>query len=286
MQGNIKDSLLSTFSHLLQQATDAEAVQAIEENLIAFITYCSCVPGAQTSHNADHIAALTGIPQPSLNVIMRTRMCTQHISERIAAAMAPFKERQMPMLWWIFPDTQPTDLGFYLKQNNLHFNGTEPGMVLELSQLPATLSLAENFCVEEVESQDALEEWIQVSSNAFGGEAVTLDSDYGRFEQCLGWGQHLPYRRFLGRLNGEAVATSSLFMGAGVAGLYSVGTLPQARGQGIGSAISLAPLLVARSLGYNISILQSSPAGYSIYRKIGFHECCQLQTYLWAPDDV
>lgn len=277
---------MSTRDHILKQATDNEAVKAMEDNLIAFIMYCSCVPGAQTAHHTDHIAAITGIPQPSLNVIMRTRMSTPHISERIITAMMPFRERQVPMLWWIFPDTQPDNLGFYLKQNNLHFNGSEPGMVLELSQLPDTLSLAGHFLIEEVQSKEALDEWIQVSSSAFGEEMMTLDSDYGRFEQCLGWGQHRPYRRFLARLNGEAIATSSIFMGAGVVGLYSVGTLPQARGQGIGSAISLAPLLVARSLGYNISVLQASPSGYSVYTKIGFRECCQLQSYLWIPDDA
>lgn len=281
----LKDSSLSIRSYILQQAENPEVVRAMEDNLIAFIMYCSCIPGTQTSHNDDHIAALTGIPQPSLNVIMRIRMNEQHIAKRIAEAMAPFKERQVPMLWWIFPDTQPTNLGIHLSQSNLHFNGTEPGMALELSQLPTSLSLVENFSIEEVQSREALQEWIQVSSSAFSGDAVTFDSDYGRFEQCLGWGKHLPYRRFLGRLDGEAVATSALFMGAGVAGLYSVGTLPHARGQGIGTAISLAPLLVARTLGYNVGVLLASPSGYSVYRKIGFRECCQIQSYLWMPDD-
>jgi GNAT superfamily N-acetyltransferase len=281
----LKDSSLSTRSHILEQANYPEVVRAMEGNLIAFIMYCSCVPGAQTSHNKDHIAALTGIPQPSLNVIMRIRMQEQHIARRIAKAMVPFKERQLPMLWWIFPDTQPANLGMHLSQSNLQFNGTEPGMALELSLLPPALSLVGNFSIEEVQSRAALKEWIAVSSSAFSGEAVAFDSDYGRFEQCLGWGQHLPYRRFLGRLDGEAVATSAIFMGEGVAGLYSVGTLPHVRGQGIGTAISLAPLLAARAEGYNVAVLQASPSGYSVYRKIGFRECCQIKSYLWTPDD-
>ncbi|GCF11803.1 GNAT family N-acetyltransferase [Dictyobacter arantiisoli] len=273
-------------SDILQQVTYPGVVKAMEENLIEFILFCSCIPGAEAYKNVDHIAAITGILQPSLNVVMSAHIDEQQIKTRIHEIMQPFKERAIPMLWYLFPDARPTSLPMYLDQHGLINNGAEPGMALDLSLLPSTLTdipVPEHFNIEEVASSNALQEWIHVSSIAFGGEPVAFDSEYGRFEQCLGWGQDRPYRRFLGRLNGKAIATSSLFLGAGVAGLFSVGTLPEAQRQGIGTAISIAPLLLAREAGYNIGVLQASEAGYKVYTKIGFRECCRIQTYLWAP---
>ncbi|GCE22846.1 GNAT family N-acetyltransferase [Dictyobacter kobayashii] len=274
---------MSISSNILRQTSYPGIITAMENNLVEFIMYCSCIPGAQAYHSSDHIAAITGIPQPSLNVVMRTQMDEQTILARIQEVMTPFKVRQVPMLWWIFPGTRPANLGQYLKKSGLQYNGSEPGMALELSHLPAALPQIEGFSIEEVESAAALEEWIHVSAIAFGGAAASIDPEYVRFEQCLGWGKDLPSRRFLGRLDGKAVATSSIFLGAGIAGLFSVGTLPEVRGRGIGTAISMAPLSVARALGYNIGVLQASPAGYSVYSRIGFRECCQIQTYLWSP---
>jgi GNAT superfamily N-acetyltransferase len=71
---------------------------------------------------------------------------------------------------------------------------------------------------------------------------------------------------------------------AGVAGIFAVATTPRARGLGIGTALTLAPLLEARRRGYRVDTLQSSPMGFPVYQRLGFREVCSpIEMYLWSP---
>jgi ribosomal protein S18 acetylase RimI-like enzyme len=88
----------------------------------------------------------------------------------------------------------------------------------------------------------------------------------------------------LGMLNDRPVATSLLYLGEGVTGIYDVATLPDFRRQGIGEALTVVPLLQARTLGYRIGVLQASPMGLNLYRRLGFREYCTFQAY-FSPEE-
>ncbi|MCL6648920.1 MAG: hypothetical protein K6U89_11360 [Chloroflexi bacterium] len=70
-----------------------------------------------------------------------------------------------------------------------------------------------------------------------------------------GLGLDLPMGNYLGYLDGRPVASSNLFLRAGLAGVQFVATLAEGCGQGLAGAMSLAPLLEARQMGYRIGML-------------------------------
>jgi predicted acetyltransferase len=76
------------------------------------------------------------------------------------------------------------------------------------------------------------------------------------------------------------VASSTLFLGAGVAGLYYVATLPAFRGQGIAAAMTVTPLLEARQMGMRVGVLQASDQGKGLYRRLGFETYCTLRRFI------
>jgi GNAT superfamily N-acetyltransferase len=76
-----------------------------------------------------------------------------------------------------------------------------------------------------------------------------------------------------------------LFMGAGVAGIYAVGTIPPARNRGIGAAMTMIPLRVAREEGLEYAVLFSSRLGYPVYTRLGFREVdCKIGIYIKERD--
>jgi ribosomal protein S18 acetylase RimI-like enzyme len=114
----------------------------------------------------------------------------------------------------------------------------------------------------------------------FGFPETSQDA-YIDLEVSVGIAAGESRRRYIGYKDGVPVATSALVLHAGVAGIYAVATLLEFRRQGIGSALTLKPLIEAREMGYRVGTLQASNMGFSVYRQIGFQQVSEIGGYLW-----
>lgn len=85
---------------------------------------------------------------------------------------------------------------------------------------------------------------------------------------------------FLVRVGGRAVACSSLFVGGGEAFVTNIGTTPEARGRGLGTAATVATLELARAMGRASATLTASVDGRGVYRRLGFVEAGILERYV------
>jgi GNAT superfamily N-acetyltransferase len=157
-------------------------------------------------------------------------------------------------------------------------------MAMDLRTLPEEPPKIAGLVVAPVEDLEMLRTWARVAAigtefpERFHEDLVALEAGVGlRPREDF-------YTRYIAYQDGVAVATSALLLHAGVAGIFAVATIPQARGRGLGTAITQAPLLEARRRGYRVGTLQSSPMGFPVYGRLGFREVCHpIGLYLWSP---
>ena len=84
---------------------------------------------------------------------------------------------------------------------------------------------------------------------------------------------------FVGRLDERPVATSIAIRSGDASGVYNVGTLPEARRRGLGSAVTWAAVGAGRAWGCDTIVLQSSVMGLSMYAEMGFRTVAPYVTF-------
>jgi len=89
------------------------------------------------------------------------------------------------------------------------------------------------------------------------------------------------YRGFVGFVKGRPVSIVATVAAANVLGVYSLSTLPEFRRRGYGEALLREALNreCART-GLRQLALQSTDAGYSLYRRIGFRDVTRFSVWL------
>lgn len=85
---------------------------------------------------------------------------------------------------------------------------------------------------------------------------------------------------FIAYLDDEPVSIAMTIVSHGVAGIYWVGSLEQARGKGLGRAVTAAATNAGFELGAEVASLQASPMGKPIYEGMGYETVFDYQLFM------
>lgn len=268
---------------ILTDLSTPKIVAAIEENLFQFFDLFKNHPQTEQHNDQSMLCCITGIPFPLFNAVLHARLSGKDVDDAIETVITRCSKKNVPLLWWTGPATQPPDLGAYLQNYGFILVNEYPGMAVDLHNLNDQLPAPTNFKVQPVVDDNLLQTWCCVGTAGFGMPEFVINNLFDFF--CYeGFSPSTRIRHYLGYLQGQPVATASLFLGAGVAGIYNVATIPAARRRGVGLRLTLAALQDARKLGYQVGVLQSSAMGAGVYQRLGFQEYCTISQYLWTGE--
>lgn len=214
-----------------------------------------------------------------LNGAVLATLAEDAADKRIAEVMAWFRSKDVPWRWIVGPLTTPTDLGARLVAAGMRAASDHPGMVLRIDRMrDEPLELPELEVHEVLDDRD-FSAWADVQRETWG-LSEEADHAWRQAHIRLGFGADLPLRNYLALSDGKPVGGAAVLFAQGVAGIYNVCVVPDARGRGIGREVTLAALRTARELGYELSTLGSSDLGLPVYLRIGYEEVCRIRVYV------
>jgi GNAT superfamily N-acetyltransferase len=272
---------------MMERVRDMSAeslLRAIEDNTADFLLALGRAGGGEERKDRHVHWTIGGSPIDYHNSVVRADLSDINADRVISESIEVMRARQVPGTWHVGPSMRPKDIGDRLVRHGFTYGGNDIGMAIDLRRLPQAVPEPPGLTVTRVRDHQDLAVWARTLAEGFGEgerEAAWVGVMYVR----IGLGDAVPWRHYLGTRAGEPVATVSLFLGAGVAGIYFVFTVPRVRRRGIGAAMTLAALNEARAMGFQIGVLGSSPMGYSVYRGLGFQERCRIPIYEWRPPD-
>lgn len=257
--------------------------RAVLGNLLEFFALLRRAP--HTEYHADDFITRwhTRVPHPWFNGVLALQPPTADYHPIIEDTLAYFSARGVaPFTWWLSPEQSAADWTAYLSPFGFRPDRTTPGMAVKLSALPARVPAPPQLRIVPVADDATLKIWTHTFRL---GYELPHTWEHNFYELLAGLGLEWPVRNYLGYVADEPVATSSLFGGAGVAGIQCVSTVPHWRGHGLGAALTLHALQQAGKQGYLAGILQSSAMGFNVYRRLGFETVCDVAHFYWRPAD-
>ena len=259
---------------ILTDTSRAGLLAGFRADLVATRLYNMDVP--LLAHEERDVAwALPAAPSDMRGVVTWAEFEPATVEQRLDELIAAFDARGASVIWWYVPDHRPSDLRERIERRGFRLRDDTAGMAMDLARLPDSVPAPVGVEIVQVVDEPSIDRYVDVLIRSMGidrppvpPDATTLRVDYIRSRL----GDDPRSRRFVAILDGEPVATSRLSMAGGVAGLYSMVTLPHAQRRGIGLAMAHCAILAGREAGMRLGALQATDMGFPIYRKLGFEE--------------
>jgi ribosomal protein S18 acetylase RimI-like enzyme len=254
------------------------AAERLDENFADLLSWYASWPGGELHRDEEVWRCFTGVAFRAVNVAARPRLTPATADRTIHEVTAWFVERGMPWRWLVGATSEPPDLEERLAAAGLVRVSDNPGMAADLAHLTDDGSLPAGATIERVIDEPGLWRWREV-------QRAGLELDDARDEAWWiahrrpGFAPDAPLVNWVASLDGRPVAAAALFDGAGVAGIYNVVTVPDARGRGFGRAVTAEAIAEGRRRGLRMAVLGSSEMGYPVYRSLGFRDVARLRSW-------
>jgi ribosomal protein S18 acetylase RimI-like enzyme len=254
----------------------------VEENLRAAMRFFGEATGTGEVRALDRTVAMySGLEYGVFNISLLTRAATiadGGLDAALTEAAKYFKQHTKRWSFWLCEDLLDPATRRKARQICNDFGlrpiSYPPGMIAP-HLLPPVRPLPKIEC-RPVDDEKTRCAFAEITSICFEIPPGIANAVYG---PAAAWNG--AYKGFVGIVGGRPVAIAAMVKAAGALGIYSLATVPIHRHQGYGEALLRAAAAVSRpKSSVEPFILQSTEAGHSLYRRMGFRDVAKFTVYL------
>ncbi len=199
------------------------------------------------------------------------------LDSRIATAKVHFAARGLSWSYWVCESwldkaarRRADDI---FRRRGLYLATELPGMLAERLRNP--VRELPPLDVRRVADDATWRAFCQIGAQCFN---VPLEWFQEVFEDSRVWENG--FHGYVGYADGEPVSTAATVIAGGAVGVYNVATVPDRQRHGFGEAIMRQTLNLARERhGIERTVLQSTPQGFDLYRRMGYSVVTSVAVY-------
>lgn len=215
----------------------------------------------------------SGLSCDTFNIIYITNGDLQ--PHQLADAINHFEEKQFEFCIWINEENRTQNVLQVMNRFGLQQAGSDPGMILDLQSFDAPIINAD---IRKITTKPELEVYANIVSLNWHPADMNVIRYYHSVADTIFNNPHIQYYAYYA--DGHPVAAVELFPDNDEnVGLYSLCTLANARGKGIGTNLMKYSLNQLKQQGYKTVTLQASDDGLNIYKRLGFTEKTRFYEY-------
>jgi len=273
---------------IIRSLAEEGILAALDQNFTEEMAcFGRALPGAKLHEDEELTWFLTGPSGP--NGVLLTDFHTDdsaYIETRIQETIQHFQHHQLQRFGWtVGPSSYPPDLANFLEEQGLEHRDTTNCMALALTQPRPPATLPPDFQISEVTNEEELLIKCEIEKLSFNSSEV-MAAHYRQSYINNGFGPHKAWHHYIGWYQNKPVTIAAFLLHAGIAGIYGVGTLPEARRKGFARAMLQYVLSEIERLGYAVAILSPTDLSLSLYQQLGFRNFCQLYHYTYFFQDA
>jgi hypothetical protein len=232
----------------------------------------------QRIEGAQFLRLLTGEPHPFGNFALLSSPVDLEATREV---LDPLVSRGVPAAVIFSGIDIPVDVDAYLTSAGFTIHVAMPAMGVDIASLKPTV-LPDGYELVRVGDGGDGEEWVRQFATGYE-IPIGVAQCFSPVALHADTSPDSAMQFFAIRRNGKTVCTSACFLDGGLAGIYCVSTIPEERKKGLGAHATAEPLRLAARDGYRVGILQSSEAGHSLYKTLGFVDFGGIPLYVRIP---
>jgi ribosomal protein S18 acetylase RimI-like enzyme len=270
---------------------DDEVVAAAVQSFASLVRHLHlCVERARVIPADDVLILDSSVADDTFNLIALTRFAPEAAARRVAETLEAVRATGRPFSWSVDPFASP-QLPSVLEAAGLKEHGCLPLMCADLTTevAPEPQPVLGELEIRRVTTEQEFADYARTIADLWQPPAPGIIDFFGQAAKgILGLDQDpqdpkTPFQVFIGYLDGEPVCTAQSALLHGVATFFNIVTAAGFRKRGFGAAMTLAVMRAARGEGYRTAVLQASPMGEPVYRRLGFTRRGQYLEFTVEP---